>query len=344
MGKTLKQRLQSLFSSSSHTPRQEPVVLSSVSRSLPYNNSCLPYISAELAGNIRALSGIDLATVSHVTRSKTSSVPVAPPDPPKKSFLFRRLCCRSRPEPKSTTLNDVIVRGTICQDSVGPLFVNRQCTTMAYEALAYQALRSHPETWTSKDIDTIIRLGHRQHARFRITDKLSAQIDGKVGLYQLPNKYRVRIIPEFVSNETDDRYLEGRDVTARSLSYVDGCFQYQESEIAEALSEVSPEFPAFMTKTFEPNRQEDVNMVLTIGVLSVAVWRRKDDGRLWLFDSHRRTPKGDYHYAPTVSEQSDPGAAILRSFENLDALLAHIIKQHGTNFQYSAGLFGYDVK
>ncbi|XP_033753895.1 uncharacterized protein LOC117337160 [Pecten maximus] len=345
MGKTFKQRLQSLFSSSSNTPRPEPVAFSTVSSSPPYyNNSCLPYISADLAGSIQAISGIDLATVSHVTRSKDTFVPITLPDPPKKISMIRRLCCRPTPEPKPVAVDDVIVRGTICQDSVGPLFVNRQCTTMAYEALAYQALRSHPETWTSKDIDTIIRLGHRQHARFRITDKLSAQIDGKVGLYQLPDKYRVRMIPEFVSNETDDRYLKGQDITARYLSCVDGCFQYHESEIAEALSEVSPEFPTFMTKTFEPNRQEDVNMVLTIGVLSVAVWRRKDDSRLWLFDSHRRSPKGDCHYAPTVSEQSDPGAAILRSFENLDALVAHLIKQHGTDFQYSAAMFGYDVK
>ncbi|XP_033739215.1 uncharacterized protein LOC117326566 [Pecten maximus] len=299
-------------------------------------------MSAESAGGIRAISGIDLATVSHAMRSKGHFVPTTPADPPKKASLFRRLCCRSRQAPKPVTVDDVIVRGTICQDSVGPLFVNRQCTTMAYEALAYQALRSHPETWTSTDINTIIRLGHRQHARFRLTDKISIQLDGKVGTYQLPDKYRVRTIPEFLSNETYGRNLRP-EVTASLLSCVDGCFQYKDRENADALFEVAPEFPTFMANALEMNQQEAVHMVLTIGELSVAVWRRKDDSRLWLFDSHRRGPKGDYHFGPTGTQQSDQGAALIHSFEDLDSLMTHLINQHGTNFQYSAALLSYDV-
>ncbi|XP_060071266.1 uncharacterized protein LOC132551175 [Ylistrum balloti] len=329
MGKTFKQRIQNLFSCCSIKPKRPEEVVSSP----PYYPDLRgPYFTAESVVGIRDISGIDLSTVSHVTCPESYPVPVARNQ--KKFSLFRR---RNRVAPMPEGMEDVIVRGTLCQDSIGPLFVNRQCTTMAYEALAYQARRRHPETWTSMDIDNIIRLGHRQHSQFRIVDKLSTHIDQKVGVYQLPEEYQVRNLPTFLSMGNCGSSLERKGVTATMLSSVDGCFQYENRDFAEALSAVSPEFPAFMAKTFESNPKAAVHMVLTIGEYSMAVWRRKDDNRLWLFDSHRRGPRGDNNVIPT-----DPGAALMRSFRNLDALMTHLIIQCGTNFSYSAALIGYD--
>ncbi|XP_060080555.1 uncharacterized protein LOC132559936 [Ylistrum balloti] len=288
---------------------------------------------------MRDISGIDLTTVSRVTRPQSFPLPKASDQ---KSSLYNPLLFRNIPEPMSEAVEDVIVRGTLCQDSIGPLFVNRQCTTMAYEALAYQARRRHPETWTPKDIDDIIRLGHRQHNQFRNIDKLSTHIDGKVGVYQLPEEYRVRNLPTFLSLGNCGSNLEGKGVTAKTLYSVDGCFQYESRELAEALSAVSPEFPDFMVTTFESDPKAAVNMVLTIGQYSMAVWRRKDDDRLWLFDSHRRGPMGENNVIPTDWQPLDPGAALLRSFQSLDALMTHLIIQSGTGFSYSAALIGYD--
>ncbi|XP_060080554.1 uncharacterized protein LOC132559935 [Ylistrum balloti] len=304
-----------------------------------YPDYCGRYVTPESVERIRNISGIDLTTVSHVTRPKRVSVPV-PRD--QKPSLFNRLFCRNRPEPEPEIVEDVIVRGTLCQDSIGPLFANRQCTTMAYEALAYQARRRHLETWTPKDIDDIIRLGHRQHSQFRNVDKLSTHIDGKVGVYQLPEEYRVRNLPTFLSLGNCGSNLEGKGVTATMLYSVDGCFRYESRESSEALSAVSPEFPVFMARTFYSDPKAAINMVLTIGQSSMAVWRRKDDGRLWLFDSHRRGPRGGINVIPTKRKPSDPGAALMRSFQNLDALMTHLIVQFGSNFAYSAALIGYD--
>ncbi|XP_069128531.1 uncharacterized protein [Argopecten irradians] len=340
MGKSFKQRLQSLCFPCSRTPQPEPIP--AVARSPRYLwQASRPYISAKSAGSIMAISGIDLTTVSHVMRP----TPVTLPQKSSLSqLLFSQPKPAPRPKPELVTLDgyqDTIIRGTICQDSVGPLFVNRQCTTMAYQALAYQAVKNQPDNWTSKDVNTIIRMAHRQHARFRLTDKISDQIDGKIGIYQLPAKYIIKTIPQFMVKKHDDAFSEVPEVTATSLSCVDGCYEYTDSDIAEALSGVSPEFPIFMENAFKANREESVNMILTIGETSVAVWRRRNDDRLWLFDSHRRGPKGDFHYGTTETE--DQGSALVRSFKDLDALMTHLTTQYGTTFQYSATLLSYDV-
>ncbi|XP_069126988.1 uncharacterized protein [Argopecten irradians] len=343
MGKNFKQRLQDLFCSCTHKRRPGPAHVDAVVIPPIYlPQASRSYISAKSAGSIMAISGIDLTTVSHVMRP--TPLVTLPQTSSLSQLLFSQPKPARRPEPEPVAVDgyqDTIIRGTICQDSVGPLFVNRQCTTMAYQALAYQAVKNQPDNWTSKDVNTIIRMAHRQHARFRLTDKISDQIDGKVGIYQLPAKYIVRTIPQFMRKKHEDAFSEVPEVTATSLSCVDGCYEYTDSVTAEALSGVSPEFPIFMENAFKVNREESVNMILTIGETSVAIWRRRNDDRLWLFDSHRRGPKGDFHYGTTETE--DQGSALVRSFEDLDALMTHLTTQYGTTFQYSATLLSYDV-
>ncbi|XP_021340566.1 uncharacterized protein LOC110441679 [Mizuhopecten yessoensis] len=299
--------------------------------------------TAESVASIKALSGINVASVCGVTQPLLVGLEEGNFDRLRELSPFQRLLSRFGFASNQKTIKDVIVRGTMAQDSIGPFVTNRQCTTMAYEALIYQAYRGLPETWTSWDVDTILRLGHRQHSQFRFVDRLSTHLDGKVGVYQLPNIYRVQTLPMFCSGSMTGDISLLRGVKIIHLSDTDGCYQYESKETAGAMSGVAPEFPVFMAETFTTNTTAAVNIVLTIGEVSMAIWRAEGDTRLWLFDSHRRGPTGGVHILGTVFCPSDPGAALVRSFPDLDSLMTHLVELAGTNFVYSAALFSIDV-
>lgn len=242
---------------------------------------------------------------------------------------------------------DVVIRGTISQLNLISQYHNSQCTSIAYKALGYHAAQGHPEDWTSDDVDHILLQGNDLHSAFRLTRNENK--DGKVGVYELPQSHHFSELVHSVEalEEGGDNTIAFQTrmqvVTATGGKSADGSYAFQSEDSAAALWELSPAFPKFMADTFNENTNESVNMVLTISIFSMAVWRIEGESKLWLFDSHSRGPDGLQWDPESPLSWRDgrlvPGVALVRSFKDIEHLSRHLRALYGENFLYSARIF-----
>ncbi|XP_033739318.1 uncharacterized protein LOC117326706 [Pecten maximus] len=222
------------------------------------------------------------------------------------------------------------------------MFTNAQCTSMAYQALAYKMVCGQPDTWNYHDIDAILQQGHILHCYFRDDLKLSNNVDNRIALYELPHSHEVGVFPSSITGPSS--IVSAQNVQMTVAYDIDGIYEYESREIAASFDNVVTEFPVFISKTFSTDNVEAINMILTVGAFSMAIWRQSNENTIWLFDSHRRDPTGLVHAVSILETDSfDNGAALARSFDNANGLLEHITEIYGKNFYYNARLFNLDM-
>ncbi|XP_060080240.1 uncharacterized protein LOC132559624 [Ylistrum balloti] len=223
------------------------------------------------------------------------------------------------------------------------MFRNTQCTSMAYQSLAYKKVIGEPDTWNYRDIDAILQQGHLLHTHFRNVMKLSINEDNRIAVHELPSSYEIQVLPPS-SNATPSTIPEGGKVKMTSSTAIDGPYAYASQEIADSFGNIAPEFPIFLLQTFTTDNADEVNIILTIGDFSMALWRRRNDNVIWLFDSHRRASTGLRHIVPIwESDYYDNGAALARSFTRVSELLEHITELYGENFLYNVRFFNLEM-
>ncbi|XP_021347749.1 uncharacterized protein LOC110446773 isoform X2 [Mizuhopecten yessoensis] len=294
-------------------------------------------VSADTVAAIRDLAGINIAKIVSVSKSKTRVINYysdQPEDTPLPYFIW---------SVETNATVGIAIRGSFSQDTLGPMFSNAQCTSMAYQSLAYKKLMGQPDTWNYRDIDSILCQGHLLHSHFRYVMKLSTNKDNRIAIHELPLSYDVQVLPPTCTPGNGSSDLIQK-VHVVFLYGIDGMYAYNSPEIAKNVSSFAPEFPMFILQTFTTGNSEDLNMILTINDFTMAIWRRRNEDTIWLFDSHRRDATGLGHaFLTWGSESYDTGAALARSFTGVSGLVGHITEIYGDSFYYNARFYNLDM-
>ncbi|XP_045165791.1 uncharacterized protein LOC123529501 [Mercenaria mercenaria] len=146
----------------------------------------------------------------------------------------------------------------------GP-FRGRQCTSMALAAIIVWVQKGKPCLLTPEQLNTILVEGNRLHSRLRVDQKLSAECDGMIAVYDIPSS----------------RYLEVGEVcgvpTKVKLA--------QESFPVFTTRRRDLDFPTVGEFVAAYNPRMSMGFLVTIDSFTYAIIRRVDNTVL-LFDSH----------------------------------------------------------